>query len=95
MVDHISNRRTDPDGLKDLAPLWAGLHRHHREVSDYPALVEDLDSLWARRLRWYRRLLTLCASYVTATDDERRPIGGQRFTRRAAASTTTDRTAGR
>jgi ribosomal protein S18 acetylase RimI-like enzyme len=75
MVDHISNPRTDPDGLKDLGPLWAELHRHHREVSDYPALVEDLDSSWARRLRWYRRQLTLGASHVTATDDERRLIG--------------------
>lgn len=75
MADHISNPRTDPEGLNDLAPLWAELHQHHREAADYPALVEDLDSSWASRLRWYRRLLTRGASYVTASDDEGRLLG--------------------
>jgi GNAT superfamily N-acetyltransferase len=75
VADHISNPRTDPDGLNDLAPLWAELHRHHRDAADYPALVDDLDSSWASRLRWYRRLLTHGATYVTASDDEGQLIG--------------------
>jgi GNAT superfamily N-acetyltransferase len=71
----VSGPQTDPDGLSDLAPLWHELHRHHREVSEYPWLVEDLDASWASRLRWYRRLLEEGASYVTATDGDGRLIG--------------------
>jgi ribosomal protein S18 acetylase RimI-like enzyme len=71
----ISERRTDPDGLVDLAPLWVELHRHHLEVSEYRALVEDPGSSWASRLRWYRRLLAEGGSYVTAEDERGRVIG--------------------
>jgi GNAT superfamily N-acetyltransferase len=59
----------------DLAPLWAELHRHHLEVSEYRALVEDPASSWARRLRWYRQLLAEGGSYVTAEDQRGRAIG--------------------
>jgi GNAT superfamily N-acetyltransferase len=71
----ISDPRTDPDGLVDLAPLWVELHRHHLDVSEYRALVEDLSSSWASRLRLYRRLLSEGASYVTAEDHRGRVIG--------------------
>lgn len=40
-----------------------------------PVLVRDLDSSWASRLRWYRRLLAQGASYVTATDRDGRVVG--------------------
>ena len=72
---HISSPRIDVEGLDDLAPLWAELHRHHREVSEYQDLVQDLGFSWARRLHWYRRLVAEGGSYVTATDDEDRLIG--------------------
>lgn len=75
MPERISGPRTDLAGLEELAPLWKQLHRHHREVSDYTALVEDLEVSWERRLRWYRRLLAEGASYLTATDDDGRVIG--------------------
>jgi GNAT superfamily N-acetyltransferase len=75
MEYQISAPRTDPDGLTDLAPLWGELHRHHRAVSTYPRLVEDLGVSWDRRLRWYRRLLAQGASYVTAADGGGRLIG--------------------
>ena len=75
-VEHeLSDPRSDPDGLSTLEALWRELHDHHREVSDYRGLVEDLDSSWANRLRWYRRLLAEGASYVTATDRNGRVIG--------------------
>ena len=75
MEAQISDPRTDPDGLDDLAPLWQELHRHHRQISHYGPLVEDLAASWASRLRWYRDLLTHGASYLTATDHEGRLIG--------------------
>jgi GNAT superfamily N-acetyltransferase len=71
----ISDPRTDPDGLVDLAPLWGELHGHHLEVSEYRTLVEDPGSSWARRLRWYRRLLEEGGSYLTAEDHRGRVIG--------------------
>ncbi len=71
MAVHISDPRTDSDGLDELGPLWRELHRHHREVSDYEPLVEDFDASWASRLRFYRELLASGASYLTATDDGR------------------------
>jgi ribosomal protein S18 acetylase RimI-like enzyme len=75
MAVSISAPLTDPEGLAELAPLWQELHRHHRDVSDYQALVGDLDSSWASRLRWYRRLLGEGASYITATDDDGHLVG--------------------
>jgi ribosomal protein S18 acetylase RimI-like enzyme len=75
MRAHVSAARTDVDGLGALAPLWVELHRHHREVSPYPALVADAEVSWSRRLHWYRRLLAEGASYLTATDDAGRLIG--------------------
>ncbi len=75
MPASISPPSTDPAGLEQLAPLWQELHRHHREVSDYTALVEDLAVSWERRLRWYRRLLGDGAAYLTASDDGGRLIG--------------------
>jgi GNAT superfamily N-acetyltransferase len=75
MAAHLSRPRTDEEGLDDLAPLWAELHGHHREVSAYQRLVEDVASSQARRLEWYRRLLAQNAAYVTATDDRGRLIG--------------------
>jgi ribosomal protein S18 acetylase RimI-like enzyme len=71
----ISGPRADRDGLIDLAQLWAELHRHHLEVSDYEDLVADVDSSWAKRLEWYRRLVAAGGRYLTATDDEGRLIG--------------------
>lgn len=75
MEAQVSRPQTDPDGLLQLAPLWNELHRHHREVSEYPWLVRDPDSSWASRLQWYRRLLAEGAAYVTATDRDGRLIG--------------------
>jgi ribosomal protein S18 acetylase RimI-like enzyme len=75
MEARISDPRNDVDGLADLAPLWAELHRHHLEVSEYRGLVANLDSSWSRRLLLYRRLLAEGASYVTAADHEGRLIG--------------------
>jgi ribosomal protein S18 acetylase RimI-like enzyme len=71
----ISKPRTDPDGLVDLAALWGELHRHHLEVSEYRALVEDPGASWASRLRWYRQILAQGGSYVTAEDPRDRVIG--------------------
>lgn len=71
----VSDPRTDAEGLTDLRPLWGELHRHHRQVSAYQGLVEDSESSWASRLRWYRRLIANGGSYVTATDDRGRVIG--------------------
>jgi ribosomal protein S18 acetylase RimI-like enzyme len=71
----ISGPRADLDGLAHLAPLWAELHRHHLEVSDYEGLVADVDLSWPRRLEWYRRLVAEGGRYLTATDDEGRLIG--------------------
>jgi GNAT superfamily N-acetyltransferase len=75
METRISEPRSDADGLVDLAPLWVELHRHHLDVSEYRALVEDPGTSWASRLRWYRRLLGEGGSYVTAEDHEGRVIG--------------------
>jgi GNAT superfamily N-acetyltransferase len=75
MPPHISHAGTDVEGLPALAPLWAELHEHHREVSPYPALVANPELSWRRRLDWYRRLLDHGASYLTADDDEGRLIG--------------------
>jgi ribosomal protein S18 acetylase RimI-like enzyme len=75
MPPHISARRTDVEGLRALAALWAELHQHHREVSTYPALVADPELSWERRLHWYTRLLADGASYLTASDDEGRVLG--------------------
>ncbi len=75
MAVHISNPRTDVDGLAELAPLWEELHRHHRDVSEYQGLVQDVGSSWARRLHCYRRLLAEGVSYVTAMDGDGRLIG--------------------
>jgi ribosomal protein S18 acetylase RimI-like enzyme len=71
----ISAPLTDPEGLAELWPLWQELHRHHRHVSDYQPRVGDLESSWASRLRWYRRLLGDGASYMTATDDDGHLVG--------------------
>ena len=71
----ISEPRSDADGLADLEPLWVELHRHHLEVSEYRALVEDPGSSWASRLRWYRQILAEGGSYVTAEDEQGRVIG--------------------
>jgi ribosomal protein S18 acetylase RimI-like enzyme len=75
MAVQISDPRSDLEGLDDLAQLWTELHRHHREVSEYPYLVRDAAMSWARRLQWYRDLLAQGAAYVTATDDQGRLIG--------------------
>ena len=75
MAVGISDPRTDVEGLGDLAPLWAELHRHHREVSAYGGLVRDPDSSWTSRLHWYRQLVAEGGSYVTATDNRGRLIG--------------------
>lgn len=75
MPASISPPATDAAGLEQLAPLWKSLHRHHRVVSDYTALVDDLEVSWERRLRWYRRLLGEGAAYLTASDDDGRLIG--------------------
>jgi ribosomal protein S18 acetylase RimI-like enzyme len=72
---HISDPRSDLEGLDDLAPLWAELHRHHRNVSDYQDLVSDPGLSWHRRVDWYHRLLADGASYVTATDEPGHVIG--------------------
>ena len=69
MSARISAPRTDVAGLEELEPLWKQLHVHHREVSRYGRLVEDLGVSWARRLRWYRQLLNEGGVYLTATDD--------------------------
>jgi hypothetical protein len=66
MPTRISAARTDVDGLRDLAPLWAELHQHHREVSAY-ALVADTELSWLRRLDWCRQLLAQGAAYLTAS----------------------------
>jgi ribosomal protein S18 acetylase RimI-like enzyme len=71
----ISEPRSDPEGLADFEPLWAELHRHHLEVSEYRALVEDPRSSWASRLRWYRQILAEGGSYVTAEDEQGHVIG--------------------
>ena len=71
----IDGPRNDPEGLDELAPLWGELHRHHREVSSYEPLVDDLAASWVSRRDWYRRLLAEGASYLTATDGEGRLIG--------------------
>jgi GNAT superfamily N-acetyltransferase len=65
----ISGPRTDPAGLDELEQLWLQLHTHHRVVSQYTALVDDLSVSWERRLRWYRQLLNEGATYLTATED--------------------------
>jgi GNAT superfamily N-acetyltransferase len=75
MEVEVSGPLTDPDGLEHLAPLWRELHGHHREVGDFERLVDDLDSSWVRRRRWYRRLLAQGAVYLTATDDQGDLIG--------------------
>lgn len=75
MAFEIGKPRADLDGLDDLAPLWAELHRHHLEVSAYPYLVRDVGSSWKSRLRWYRRLLADGGSYINAVDDEGQLIG--------------------
>jgi GNAT superfamily N-acetyltransferase len=75
MEVEVSDPRTDPEGLEQLAPLWHELHRHHLEVSTFASLVEDLDSSWERRLGWYRRLLAQGAVYLTATAAEGDLIG--------------------
>jgi GNAT superfamily N-acetyltransferase len=75
MPFRISEPLTDPEGLEELAPLWAELHRHHRAVSEHLALVEDLDSSWVRRLALYRRLLSLGASYLMARHDDGQLVG--------------------
>ncbi len=69
MPNHISGPTTDSDGLKQLAPLWMELHRHHIAVSEYPALVQDLAASWEQRLNWYRRLLDSGACYFIARED--------------------------
>lgn len=70
MSAQISAPRTDAAGLRELAPLWKELHRHHREVSAYSALVEDYGVSWEARLSQYRRLLEKGGSYITATGDD-------------------------
>jgi GNAT superfamily N-acetyltransferase len=71
----LSEPRTDPASLAELAPLWAELYTHHREVSLYRGLVDDLELSWARRREWYARLLAQGACFVTATDTEGRLVG--------------------
>ncbi|MDQ6818329.1 MAG: GNAT family N-acetyltransferase [Actinomycetota bacterium] len=75
MAERLSGPRTDLEGLHELAPLWRELHRHHRAVSEYTALVEDLEVSWERRLRWYQHLLEQGASYLTTTDADGRLAG--------------------
>jgi GNAT superfamily N-acetyltransferase len=72
---HVSDPRSDFEGLDDLAPLWAELHGHHREVSEYRLLVRDSELSWERRRDWYHRLLAAGGSFVTATNGEGRLIG--------------------
>jgi ribosomal protein S18 acetylase RimI-like enzyme len=71
----ISDARTDVAGLDEVEPLWIELHRHHRDVSRYRDLVDDLAASWDRRLDWYRRLLRQGGCYLTARDDHDRVIG--------------------
>jgi ribosomal protein S18 acetylase RimI-like enzyme len=75
MPTRVTGPTTDSDGLEQLAPLWMELHRHHRDVSEYRALVEDVEASWERRLSWYRRLLDSGACYFTAHSDEGRLVG--------------------
>jgi ribosomal protein S18 acetylase RimI-like enzyme len=75
LPERVSRPRTDPEGLKDLKPLWTALHTHHRTVSEYPDLVDDLEASWARRLSWYRRLLADDAFYLIASGDHDQPVG--------------------
>ena len=75
MHAHISAPLRDIGGLDDLRALWMQLHRHHLSVSKYRDLVEDPGESWERRLSWYRRLLELGASYLTASDDDGRLVG--------------------
>lgn len=75
MEANVSELRTDLQGLDDLAPLWKELHHHHREVSAYKRLVEDVNVSWEHRERWYRRLLAGGAAYLIATDHGGRVIG--------------------
>jgi len=72
MPGRISDARTDVGGLAELEPLWIELHRHHRDVSRYRELVEDLGASWERRLDWYRRLLRQGGCYLTVRDDRDR-----------------------
>ena len=75
MSYQLSGPKTDAAGLEALAPLWIELHRHHRDVSEYRPLVQDVGASWERRLSWYRRLVQGGACYLTASDDEGRVIG--------------------
>ena len=74
MAASLRGPSSDPSGLAGLAPLWSELHRHHREVSEYKDLVQDVGASWERRAAWYRRLLEQGAVYLTA-DEDGRPIG--------------------
>lgn len=75
MSPSIGSARSDVEGLAALAPLWAELHRHHRDVSSYPDLVADPDASWTRRRDWYERVLASGGSYITATDDSDVVVG--------------------
>jgi L-amino acid N-acyltransferase YncA len=75
MPVHISDPRTEECGLDNLAPLWKELHRHHRDVSEYQALVQEDVASWERRLKLYRRLLDEGAAYLMVSDDDGRLLG--------------------
>jgi ribosomal protein S18 acetylase RimI-like enzyme len=90
----LSDPRTDPDGLDELAPLWGELHLHHLEVSEYRGLLRDPETSWARRRDWYRRLLSEGAVYITATDGRSRLVGYVMVALDGAADDTFDSQAG-
>jgi ribosomal protein S18 acetylase RimI-like enzyme len=75
MEARISGLRTDADGLAELEPLWTELHRHHRDVSLYRDLVDDVALSWARRLELYRGVLAGGGAYLTAHDAAGELIG--------------------
>src|SRR5579872_286194 len=61
--------------LDQLRPLWIGLHRHHREVSDFRDLVEDDELSWERRRELYRGWLEEGTALVLSVELEDVPVG--------------------
>ena len=64
----------DPGRLDDIEPLWLGLHRHHRRVSDLPVLPDD-DLSWQRRRDWYRSMLAAGQDFALVARADGEPVG--------------------
>jgi ribosomal protein S18 acetylase RimI-like enzyme len=64
----------ESERLDELEPLWRSLHRHHRDVSELPVLVDD-DLSWERRRAWYGRLLAGGEAFALVARDGARPVG--------------------